>query len=339
MLWLSVLVFVSSGASCPRMMGRGSSIAAPALLIPNASLEQVLAVINLPAATVRQLRSVGARLTVDNAPTLSAEIALERPRRLHITAKLNVSLSSEPEVDLGSNDGQYWMWVRREEVIYTGRHDETMTGAAGQFLPVPPVWIMDALGLLEVAAQDVESGPSRSGSDRLVLQTRMPGRPDLRRTIEIDAVRGLVLTQHLYDQNGRLLVSAYASDHRFIAEYGLSLPHRIKIDLPMAQSEMQLDANSWLINQLPRDSQSLWQMPSVAGIERIELTSPQGVSPQQAVAPATYPAAQTIGAVPPTRQPGLPPRDSLGGINTAWRTRAPQSGVTDSRLQRLPSLR
>lgn len=311
-------------------------MAGPVLLTPSATLDQVLAVINLPATTVRQLRSVGGRLTVDNAPTMTAEVAMERPRRLHLTAKLGVSLSSEPEVDLGSNDGQYWMWVRREEVFYIGRHDETLTGAAGQFLPVPPVWIMDALGLLEVTAQDVESGPTRSGADRLVLRTRMPGRPDLRRTIEVDAQRGLVLTQHLYDLNGRLLVSAYASEHRFIAEYGLSLPHRIQIDLPMAQSQMQLDASSWLINQLPRDSQTLWQMPSVAGIERVELTSPQGAVPDT---PATYPAGQVPPNVPPFLQPGLPPRNSLGGIDTAWSTPTPQSRVADSSPQRLPSLR
>jgi len=333
LLWVVVVLFVASGASCPRMVGRGGPMVGPVLLAPSSSLDQVLAVVNRPASVVRQLRSVGGRLKADDAPQLIAELALERPRRLRLTARLGVSLGSAPEIDLGSDDGLYWMSVPRQQTIYVGRHDETPHSFAGQLLPVPPVWLMDALGLVDIQPADVQTGPSPSGTDRLVLHARLPGHTEIRRTVEIDAQRGLVLTQHLYDASGRLLVSAHASDHRYLSEYEIYLPHRVEIDLPLVPSRLTLSVSSWLVNQLPNDSQALWQMPSAAGLERVEMTSSRPLPRGGMYDADTAPAAN--GGLRGAPYPSDGGRNPLGGIHTQWQEGAGPN-PNAARPQRLP---
>ncbi len=143
---------------------------APVVLGPEATLEDVIRVVNANSARVQQVQSSGATLNVEGLPTLQASYALERPRRLRLRAEL--SRLSGSELDLGSNDEIYWMWVKRSDqpAVYWGRHDEYAQSSAREILPVPPEWLIEALGVVELDPTGQHEGPratdrgnSRSG--------------------------------------------------------------------------------------------------------------------------------------------------------------------------------
>ena len=62
---------------------------------------------------------------------LSGNIAAERPGRFRLTAGTAVT---GQEIDLGSNDELFWMWVRRNQppAVYFCRHDNLRTATSAR---------------------------------------------------------------------------------------------------------------------------------------------------------------------------------------------------------------
>ena len=87
---------------------------------------------------------------------------------------------------------------------------------------------------------------------------------------------GWVLEQHLTLDNGKSLASVKASKHSFYPRYGVSLPHRIKIQLfPGQQNQIafQIDVPRYQINSNMGSASQLWTMPKYDGYEQIDLST------------------------------------------------------------------
>src|SRR5690606_1174691 len=147
-LLVLLLLLVASGASCPRARTIVNDYA-PVVLTPEATLEDVIRVVNANSARIERLQSAGATLTAEGVPRLEANYAFERPKRFRLRA--HTALTG-PELDWGSNDTAYWIWVKQSDApgIYTGRHENFYESAARQILPVPPSWLIEALGVVEL---------------------------------------------------------------------------------------------------------------------------------------------------------------------------------------------
>lgn len=268
----------------------------PPSLAPQASLAEVIEAVNANTRSVRQLQSEGASLRIVGVPpTLSAELALERPRHLRLTAQ--VSRLTGKELDLGSNDERFWLWVRRnpQPAVFFARHDRFAQSQAAQWLSVNPVWLVDAIGMTQLDPDKPHEGPIPRETGQIELRTKLDTpRGQWTRVLVIDARYGWVLEQHLYDAVGRLIASAIADRFHYYQEHQASLPHTVRIRLnpdQPAELDMDLSVVNYQINQLYGNPDLLWQQPTIDGAPEVDVTGPGFVPQMLAPAPARVPPA------------------------------------------------
>jgi hypothetical protein len=272
-LTLILLLVVSTGASCPR----GRAIVndyAPVVLTPESTLEDVIRVVNANSARIERLQSSGATLTAEGLPRLEADYAFERPHRFRLRAH---TLLTGPELDLGSNDDSYWIWIKQSDApgIYWGRHDEFYQSAARELLPVPPSWLIEALGVVELDPTGQHEGPFRNRPSQLEIRSQVPSPGGtLTKVTVVDDARGWVVEQHVYDASRQLLASALAAGFQFDPVTGASLPRVVQVRLPSTGMNFTLETQQHQINQLLGDPAQLWSVPQISGVPLVDLNNP-----------------------------------------------------------------
>jgi hypothetical protein len=224
---------------------------------------QIIDAVNANTGRVQQLQTTGAHLAIEGVPRLQASLALDRPRRFRLRG--NTSLTGN-ELDIGSNDEVFWMWARRNEpkAVFYARHDEFKPGTMGGILPVPPTWLIEALGLVTLDPNTAFDGPHASGPGRVELSYVTAGATPLMKTLVVDDTRGHVLEQRVYDTRGQLLAAAQMSDYRYDSAHAVSLPHVVSVQLPPTQLGFTFQIEGYSINALYADPLSLWSMPQLS---------------------------------------------------------------------------
>jgi hypothetical protein len=295
-----VALFAGSGASCQRPLTFSpfatAGPPAPQVLPEAATREQIIAAVNTNSSRVRSITATSASITIPdtmNLPILTANIAAERPGRVRITAGTAIT---GQEMDVGSNDQLFWMWVRRNQppAVYFCRHDQFANSAIRQMMPVEPAWLLSAMGMTEIDPAHVVDGPLPRSDGTVEIRSLMPSASgNLQRVTVVDARRAWVVEQHVYDPSGRtLLASAVAESHQYYPVEQVSLPQRISLRLPTAGMALKIDLGRVQINQLARDSTQLWTMPAFDGYQKHDLG----------------------GAVPNTPLPGRPTAQYAPGL-------------------------
>jgi hypothetical protein len=234
------------------------------------TIEQIAAHIN--SNPVKTLEAERARISLDGLPTLTARLAIERPRSLRFRVETGLT---GPELDVGSNPDMFWMWVKRNEAVFYARHDQFAGSNARQFLPIQPEFITEALGLMYFDPAGQHEGPIDRGNNRMEVRSKIMA-PDgeLTRVLVINNVYGWILEQHLYDPRGQLLASAKTSEHRHYPAEGASLPHKVEINLPPAQIAFSLDVSQYRINALSSSPEQLFAMPKFEGSQLVDVADP-----------------------------------------------------------------
>lgn len=295
-LLMLLCVVCASGATCQRPLLNYNPFvvagpAAPQVLQPGATREQIVTAVNQNSARVQSLSISNASITIPNMlglPLLSGNIAAQRPGRFRLTA----GSVAGPELDLGSNDELFWLWVRRNQppAVYFCRHSQFANSNIRQMLPVEPSWLLAALGIVDIDPASVFDGPlpSPRGNGTVELRTWLPSAVgNLQRVLLIDATRAWIVEQHIYDQAGTtLLASARAESHRYYEIEQVSLPERVSIELPATNLKLALNLGQMQINQLQGGAQ-LWTLPTIEGYPQYDLGGaiPGTPLPGQAAAP------------------------------------------------------
>lgn len=271
-LFIVLVLFSTMGAGCPRRFQNNAS-QTPMVFTQAPTLEQVAATINNNTQRVRGLRATGASLRISGFPSLRTSLALERPLRFRMQAGMGLTGT---ELDLGSNEDVFWMWAKRSEppVTYFARHAEYDAGAAREILPLPPQWIIEALGLVEIRPDGNWKGPRPLGDGRVEIRgvAMTPSGP-LTKVFVVDDQRGIILEQHVYDHSGQLLATAIASQHQFDSQNQVTLPRQVAIQLPPAQLAFTLEADGYQINDAAGSSMATWTMPQIPGSQLVPLAA------------------------------------------------------------------
>ena len=272
----------------------------PVVFTAPPTADDIVRAVNSNTAPIRQLDTDNASLAVAGYPPLRATLALERPRKL----RLRASLIGE-EVDVGSNDDLFWMWIKRnpEPALFFARHDRYAQSPARQVLPIDPSWLAEALGVVQLDPLSPYEGPLPAGRQRVELRTRIPSpQGELTRTYIVDDQYGWVLEQRLYDPRGQLIAQAIATQHRYYPESNVSLPQRVELKMPSAQLELTFTARSYRINQLNAPDQ-MWALPQMEGTPLVDVADPRVV-----------PASTTASPGPSASIPARGPASSYGGM-------------------------
>jgi hypothetical protein len=284
-----------------------AAIQAPQVFYGQPTLEQVVGQLNANTARVAYLASDSASVSVGGGmlPPLRASLSLQPPARLRFRAETPLTGT---EMDLGSNDELFWIWIRRNRpsAVYFARHDQFQNSQLGQILPIQPQWLSETLGLIRLVPTDQIEGPYSRASGLMELRIRDTTGQGSTKIVVLDGTYGWLRELHTYDGQGRLLASAMASKHRYYPlgapDQGISLPHHIDVQLPTAQLSFQLDVDLYSINPPYGANPQLWLMPQIEGSPPINVAATGGSSPGQA------------GIAPPPHR--LPPYDqSASGIH------------------------
>lgn len=308
--WLAtaLALFAGSGASCQRPTSFSpfapAGPAAPQVLAPGASRDQIVAAVNQNSARIQSITATGASITIPdtmNLPILTANIAAERPGRVRITA--GTALTGQ-EMDVGSNDQQFWMWVRRNEppAVYFCRHEQFAGSAIRDMMPIEPAWLLAALGMVDVDPASVYDGPLPRGDGTVEIRSWLPSASgNLSRVTVIDATRAFVVEQHVYDPTGQtLLASAVAESHAYYPTEQVSLPQRVSLRLPTSGLAMKIDLGRVEINRLAGDPSQLWSMPTFPGYPLHDLGNAPVGTP---ITGGAYGQPLSNGVVPAAYQP------------------------------------
>ncbi len=262
--------------------------------------EELIAKINDNTSRVQTLQSSGS-LSIPKLPSLSTEVAFERPRNLRFKAGTRFT---GPEIDLGSNNELFWFWANQDpsKALYFARHEQFAASRAHQAIPVEPSWLKEAIGLIELDPSGPIEGPIPAG-DKVQLRVRQQtGAGEFTKILLMDAKKGVVVEQQLYDPKGQLLGTAKASEHEFHQLDGVTLPHKIDIDIPQARLQFQLVLDQHVINR-PISGDNPFDLPTaqLAGARPIDIadpsfvpansqpTTPTGAPPRTSAIPASTP--------------------------------------------------
>ncbi|MDA7978561.1 MAG: hypothetical protein MPJ50_07300 [Pirellulales bacterium] len=337
----------------------------PQLIVDeNPNFSQVANIVNQNSARVVSLQSNSARIGSSQMPaTLNANLALRRDRRFRLKADFALSGT---EVDLGSNDDLFWVWIRRGDpkALYFCRHDQFHQSNAQSILPVQTDWLIEAFGLTTFDPNQNYLGPEPVGRNRLRLTSlvQTPQGPMSKVTV-VDARYGDVLEQHLYDGNQQLVASALTSDHRGYAlqdNTQVYLPHEVQLEFPKTNMTLTISVSSYEINQIGADANlALWKMPNIPGYPLVDLADPNlrltpiagpfpatgqqqpGAQPSGAqqygaqyggVSPVSYPSGASQGFRPPGDTfPGANPSETSGGhTRDDWSSPVSDGGLSGS---------
>jgi hypothetical protein len=287
-LLVSAGLLALSGASCPQTLQRYTN-PPPRVLPPSPTLQQVIEKINQNSSQIQSFYTTRASISGRGFPSLPASVAFQRARRFRLmagTAMLGT------EVDLGSNDELFWVWLRRSQppAMYYCRHDQFATSPARQTMPFEPGWLIEALGVTEFDPALPHQGPIQLPGDRLRIDTirNTPDGPVTKVTI-IDGSQAWVLEQHIFDARRQLLASSVASGHRCDPLSNLVMPTVVDINCPPAQLTMRINLGNVEINRLSGDRPTLWTMPTYPGVQFVDMANP----------PAAPPPAPTSAQRPP----------------------------------------
>ena len=114
---------------------------------------------------------------------------------------------------------------------------------------VEPSWLKEAIGLIELNPGSPIEGPIPAG-DKVQLRVRQQtGVGEVPKMLVLDPKNGIVVEQQLYDPKGQLLGVAKASEHEFHQLDGVTLPHKIDIEIPLAKLQFQIVMDEQVINR------------------------------------------------------------------------------------------
>jgi hypothetical protein len=296
-LVLLLVLFVSSGATCWQTQPFNQQVELPpAAFQGTPTLADALTAVNA-TRWVYQLEARNARVSVAGYPALRAKLVLQKPKRFRMQA--GMFNFSGPELDIGSNDELFWMWFKQhpQPAVYYAGHDQFAQPRVRQMLPVEPLWLIDALGLVYLDPTHQHEGPFVKQAGELEIRTRIPDPAgDMVRTTVIHDRYAWVLRQQLHDSQGQLLANVQASRHRFYPGYGVSLPHHVRIQMAPGQPnqlEFTIEVGSYQVNQITGEASQLWTLPTISGVPQVNLVDPDQAAAEPVNPSGTDPAKTT----------------------------------------------
>ncbi|MFN3192734.1 MAG: hypothetical protein ACE361_19635 [Aureliella sp.] len=291
LFYLCVLSFVSGGAACP-MRQTITEFQPPIVFSNQPNLDEIKAHVNKSLA-LNDLESNNLIVTGPELPArLRGSIKWQRPRNFRLEAYLGTKLMKAFEA--GSNDQRFWL--QRNSDIYFASHQEFDSYPGPRnVLPVSPLWLREAMGVVEFAPNFAHEQPIEHPDGKLEIRSIFPSnRPGAfhQRHIVIDASTGVIEQTILKDHTGRMIARAFQSEHQYYSEIDFSLPHKIDVQLiPEVGPPLMftIEVGFYLINQSEGNNPRQWQFPDTTGMNQYNLTQLNSTGQLTVVPPAYTP--------------------------------------------------
>lgn len=321
MLWTAlVTLFVSGGATCANRQTI-PDFAPPVVFEAAPSFEEIVQRINR-SYNITRLESYD--LTVSGpelAVKLRGQIKWERPHNFLFEAYAGSKLLGTA-LAAGSNSEMFWLKSQYPPppVLWVAGHDEfERQQGPRQILPVSPLWLREALGVIELDPNFVHQEPIVRPDGKLEIRSMIPSpRGAYRRDIVVDPKTAVIEQTVLSNHLGVKVAVAHQSEHVYSSVVDYSLPHRIDIQLLPEEGPGKLmftvEVGNYMLNQADGSSVDAFVPPDATGLTVRNLT--QVNSGAASVQSPGYTAA----GPQPLALPGDRARGSLLGTprSNAW---------------------
>ena len=271
------------------------------------------------------------------SPGLSGHLALERPKNL----KLQLDSTFGQEADIGSNDSEFWFWVKRSDdprSVYFCNYDDN--GNSPLTTSMQPDWIIEAMGLRSIPDDEIEKMTVKKGTNpgEAVLSIRQwtPQGIEVIREMVVSETTKQIREYKLWSADRKqLLADATIVEYGFFNvppsdpnELGSSvhLPKRMRLN--WVQERISLDVQmkrNVVVNSKidPKRRANLFIEPE--GLARVDLAQQAGIEPNTRTTkldPGATTTRDSLAAPPPRVKLSAPsPLDDRGarrtGMNTA----------------------
>jgi len=293
-LSVTALVFATG---CSNWGGAGKGIGPIGSGAPRPTPEpaDLVRYMNREAAKVRTLSCQDLDIDVKDkgilVPTVHGNMMCQKPRNFRLTGKA----AGSPQLDFGSNDDQFWFWVKQgAPYLFHCKYTEFEKGVDMPF-PFQPEWVVQALGMAEygdVANYRVES---KGNTIDLIEDSVLQGKPIKKITkFNADVVaapKSQVLGYSMVDAAGKVICTATVNEVRQVqtadGEWA-TYPRKVMLDWPQDQVRLELTLDKVTLNQVLPAEQSarLFTRPNWPSIQNYDLARRVQVSPSSRVQPA-----------------------------------------------------
>ena len=272
-LLLFCICFVSGGATCAKRRP-GSDFRLPVVFAETPTLQQLIDHTNQSLA-IQRIESNN--LTISSpglTGKLNGNLQWERPHNFSLQAYMGSRVLGTV-LAAGSNRDMFWLQSQMPPppTLYYARHDdfESQLGPR-HILPVSPLWLREALGIVEFDPSFEHEGPLVRSDNRLEVRSLIPSPRGPYHRVVVFAPRTLAVEEtRLYDQSLKLVANAQQSEHD---PRQSGLPHKVIVELIPDDGNtlsFTIDVGFYLINEPPNAQTTAFTMPDVTGLSTVDL--------------------------------------------------------------------
>jgi len=299
-LLLFCLCFVSGGATCAKRRPP-TEFLPPVVFRETPTLQQLIDHTNRSLA-IQRIESNN--LTISSpgiTGQLSGNLQWERPHNFSLQAYMGSRVLGTV-LAAGSNRDMFWLQSQMPPppTLYYARHDdfESQLGPR-HILPVSPLWLREALGIVEFDPSFEHEGPIVRSDNKLEVRSLIPSpRGPYHRVVVFSPTTLVVEETRLYDQSKKLVASAQQSDHEYFSAIQSSLPHKVIVELIPDDGNtlsFTIDVGFYLLNQPANAQTTAFTMPDATGLSTVDLVQANSQIGQPAVTvPPVYRSSNAV---------------------------------------------
>lgn len=272
-----ILVFICGGATCANR-NRLSEFAPPVIFEQQPTLPQISEVVNRSLKIERLESNTLTIISPELVGKLSGKLAWERPHNFSLQAYPAAMQMLGIAFAAGSNQEMFWLQQQMPSpTFYYARHDDFNSQVGPRnTLPVSPLWLREALGVVELDPALQHNGPTLRPDGHLEIESfiPMPQGAYYRRVLVLDGSTATVIQSALYNHAQKLVAFAQQSNHQYYGAIDWSLPHRVDIQLRPDEGPalaFTMEVEFYLINEMGTADPNEFRPPDTTGLSTVNL--------------------------------------------------------------------
>jgi hypothetical protein len=301
-LRIAVLVAALAPAGCEWLKNtRDQPLPKPGGPVPKMQTSQLVAYLNQQANSLRTIEYSDVKLAATEAgrdyPTLrDCYLAAARPRFFRL--ECGTAFTSK-ELDLGSNDREFWMYAKRLDGpnYFFCSHDDFAHKAVRFPVPFDPDWVMMALGMTPYDPDGKYTLETDERRQLYVMRqetTTRQGQPVTKTTLfNVDWDYGgkpVVRGHQIQDAKGTVVCQAAIKSVKTVDPATgkaatrvtgfVQVPTHVTLEWPQQKFTMELDLRGERVNEdLGTRAAALFARPDIRGTDPIDLARYQVTAP------------------------------------------------------------
>ena len=299
-------------------------------LVDGMSASELLADHNANAEKVTSIEaqpSISVTANGRTSPGLSGHLALELPKNL----KLQLDSTMGQEADIGSNESEFWFWVKRNDprsVYFCNYNDK---GESPLTTSMQPDWIIEAMGLRAIPDDEIDKMTVTQGKNPgeavLAIRQWTPQGVEVIREMVVSETTKQVREYRLWSADRKqLLADAVVLDYGYFnvapseaneLASSVHLPKKMRLNWIQERIALDVQMNRKVtVNSKiePKRRANLFVEPE--GLARVDLAQQAGVDPNASTSrlePGATTTRDTLSAPPPRVKLSAPsPLDDRG---------------------------